>query len=218
MLVEATPKASLRAWDCKGQPASYQPLSETEQTAPRSAARPLPLAPLKRVWGVLIVTIINAVRAVEPCSRRSGVEASGNPLQQRIRARNGSDRRDPTMTVPLPARLLIADAHPILVRGLEALLRANRDFDVIATCLNGVEAREKIQAVEPDLAVLDLAMPGFTGLDLLAALSRAGSRVRVILLTAAATDPQIVKAMAEGAWGLLKEATAEDLLACLRSV
>jgi len=131
------------------------------------------------------------------------------------------------MTVALPTRLLIADAHPILVRGLEALLRANRDFEVVATCLNGVEdgvedgveAREKIQAVEPDLAVLDLALPGLTGLDLLAALSRAGSRVRVILLTAAATDQQIVKAVADGAWGLvLKDATAEDLLACLRSV
>jgi len=165
------------------------------------------------------VTIINAVRAGEPCSRPSGVEASGNPLQQPIPVRNGSDRRDPAMTVSRPTRLLIADAHPILVRGLEALLRANRDFEVVATCLNGVKAREKIQAFAPDLAVLDLAMPGFTGLDVLAALSRAGSRVRVILLTAAATDQQIVKAVADGAWGLvLKDAAAEDLLACLRSV
>ena len=165
------------------------------------------------------MTIINAVRAGEPCSRRSGVEASGNPLQQRIRARNGSDRRDPAMTVALPTRLLFADDHPILVRGLEALLSANKDFEVVATCLNGVKAREKIQAVAPDLAVLDLALPGLTGLDLLAALSRAGSRVRVILLTAAATDQQIVQAVADGAWGLvLKDAAAEDLLACLRSV
>ena len=123
------------------------------------------------------------------------------------------------MTVARPTRLLIADAYPILVRGLEALLSANKDFEVVATCLNGVEAREKIQAVEPDLAVLDLAMPGLTGLDLLAALCREGSRVRVVLLTAAATDQQIVQAVADGAWGLvLKDATAEDLLACLRSV
>ena len=99
------------------------------------------------------------------------------------------------------------------------MLSANKDFEVVATCLNGVEAREKIQAVAPDLAVLDLALPGLTGLDLLAALSRAGSRVRVILLTAAATDQQIVQAVADGAWGLvLKDAAAEDLLACLRSV
>ncbi|POR40171.1 response regulator transcription factor [Methylobacterium sp. V23] len=118
-----------------------------------------------------------------------------------------------------PIRVVVADDHPIVRSGLEALLRSSPDFEVVASCSRGDFALVKIRQALPEVAVLDVQMPGLTGVQVLAALKEEASSTRVILLTASASDEQIATAVELGVYGiLLKEAAADELLECIRSV
>ena len=115
--------------------------------------------------------------------------------------------------------VVLADDHPIVLSGLKSLIRNDRMFNVLAACPDGPSALNAIREARPELAVLDISMPGLTGVEVLRALSQERSRTRVIFLTALPTDDQILEAVALGARGLLlKEAAADELLACLRTV
>ncbi len=116
-------------------------------------------------------------------------------------------------------RVLIADDHPILLHGLQELLRSQNGFEVVAACPNGTAALRAIRDFIPEVAVLDISMPQLNGLDVLAAVAKEGLPTRIVFLTASATDDQIVKAVTRGAWGImLKESAADDLVDCLRAV
>ena len=75
------------------------------------------------------------------------------------------------------SRILLADDHPMIRTALEALLRGT-DFDIVATSATGEDALEDVARVGPDLLLLDLQMPGGTGMDVIRALASAGSKVR----------------------------------------
>jgi two-component system nitrate/nitrite response regulator NarL len=84
---------------------------------------------------------------------------------------------------------------------------------------DGTTALETIRSVEPDMAILDINMPGLTGVDVLESLEEEGLGTRVILLTASASDAHIERAVRCGAWGImLKDTAAEDLLTCIDMV
>jgi DNA-binding NarL/FixJ family response regulator len=115
--------------------------------------------------------------------------------------------------------VLLADDHPLLLRGLKDLVSAQRDFHVCATASDGEQALALIRDRRPDIAVLDLAMPGMDGLEILKLLSHESFEARVIFLTASIGHEQIVDAIAAGAWGiLLKESAPEDLIECLAHI
>src|SRR5215204_757628 len=115
--------------------------------------------------------------------------------------------------------VVLADDHPIVLDALQALLRPERRFSVVATYANGQDALAGLRELEPQLAVLDINMPEPNGLQVLAAIEEEGLRTRVILLTGSASDGQIVKAVSHGAWGiLLKDVAASTLLECLDKV
>jgi len=115
--------------------------------------------------------------------------------------------------------VLIADDHPIVLSGLEGLLRAAGCFDVVAAYANGGEALHGLRELEPQLAVLDIRMPQLTGVEILERIESEGLRTRVVLLTASATDEQIARAVTHGAWGImLKDAAADALVDCLGRV
>jgi two-component system LytT family response regulator len=80
-------------------------------------------------------------------------------------------------------RVLIADDEAIARRGLERLLRAEPEIDVVAACGSGDEALEAIQAERPDVAFLDIAMPGLTGVEVARALDPA-KRPAIVFVTA----------------------------------
>jgi len=123
------------------------------------------------------------------------------------------------MSAGHPTRVLVADDHPIVRSGLEALLRGSSEFELVASCPNGDLALVMIRQTLPEVAVLDVQMPGLTGVQVLAALKEETLNTRVILLTASASDEQVVTAVKLGVSGiLLKEAAADDLLECIRSV
>jgi two-component system nitrate/nitrite response regulator NarL len=116
-------------------------------------------------------------------------------------------------------RILIADDHPIFRRGLRSLLEAERGLSVVGEAGNGADAVQMSRSLQPDVLLLDLAMPGVSGMDALAELARAPIPVRTIVLTAAIEKSEIVKALQLGAAGVvLKSATPELLFKSVRSV
>jgi len=116
-------------------------------------------------------------------------------------------------------RIVLADDHPVVLRGLRSLIASAGTYDVVAIASDGAEALESVRQHDPDLAVFDIMMPKLSGLEVLRALEGEKHRARVIFLTAGANDEQITGAVAAGAWGImLKDAAAEELLTCLDHV
>jgi len=118
-----------------------------------------------------------------------------------------------------PVRVILADDHPVLLKGLSDIVGAETDFDVVGSANEGESALALIRALQPQLAVLDLAMPGLGGLDILKAIAHDAASPRVVILTALINDRQLLEAVASGVWGvLLKESAPEALVNCLREV
>lgn len=116
-------------------------------------------------------------------------------------------------------RLVLADDHPLVLEGLANLLRPEEGFEVLARCATGRETLEAVEAHAPDLLVLDLRMPGLDGLDVLRELRARSSAVRVVLLTAALDEDDVLEAIRLGVKGVvLKEMAPSLLLQCLRKV
>lgn len=115
--------------------------------------------------------------------------------------------------------VVLADDHPLVLRGLQGLLSSEVDFQVVAQCVNGVEALRSIRTYEPELAVVDLSMPQRGGLWVLREVNREKLRTRIVLLAASIDERQIVEARRFGVGGVvLKEMAPRLLLQCLRKV
>ena len=118
-----------------------------------------------------------------------------------------------------PVSVVVADDHPVVLRGIAEILRAEPDISVVAACNGGRDAIAAIQQFAPDVAVLDIIMPDLNGLDVLSSLVKHGFKTNVVLLTAVATDDRILAAMTSGAKGLLfKDAAPDNLVDCVREV
>lgn len=118
-----------------------------------------------------------------------------------------------------PARLVLADDHPILLDGLTQLVEAHRDLTVVARCLDGAETLRAVRQYKPDVLILDIRMPGRDGFDVLREIRKEGLSVRVVLLTAALDDNAMLEAMRLGVRGIvLKEMVPDVLVECVRKV
>jgi two-component system nitrate/nitrite response regulator NarL len=116
-------------------------------------------------------------------------------------------------------RVAIADDHPILREGLRRLLEDDGGFEVVGQASDGLEAVRLARESQPDVLLLDLAMPRASGLDALRELSSSGGGPKVLLLTVAIDDAQAFEALELGARGVvLKEAATELLFKAIRSV
>ena len=116
-------------------------------------------------------------------------------------------------------RIVIADDHPLFRRGLRHLLDAEEGFSVVGEAGNGEEAVKLARSAQPDILLLDLAMPGVSGMEALTALAASPAPMRTILLTASIEKAEIVRALQLGAGGVvLKSAPAELLIKSIRSV
>ena len=115
--------------------------------------------------------------------------------------------------------IVVADDHPVLLRGLVTLLNEDETFRVIARCASGLEALEAIRTCKPDLALLDMNMPSLHGLEILKAVVAETLATRIIFLAASLSDREIVAATAGGAYGIiLKESAPDTLIRCLHAV
>ena len=119
----------------------------------------------------------------------------------------------------LPITLVLADDHPVVLRGLQSLIASSPLFEVVGAAADGAEALELVRQIRPLIALFDMQMPKMTGLEVLRELQHDELHTKVVFLTATAEDAQVTQAVKAGAWGIMvKDAAADDLLACLEAV
>jgi NarL family two-component system response regulator LiaR len=118
-----------------------------------------------------------------------------------------------------PIRILIADDHPVVRRGLKVLLGTEPGLEVVGEAATGVEAVDLASQLAPDLILMDLVMPGVDGAEATRRILAADSEARVLVLTSYGSDNRLFPALQAGALGfLLKDATGEELLGAVRRV
>ncbi len=116
-------------------------------------------------------------------------------------------------------RLLIVDDHPIVRFGLTALLGLQDDFEIVGTAEGGREALDLLEKVVVDVILLDLRMPGFSGIQTLEKLQTVAANARAIILSSFECDEEIYAAVKAGAQGYLhKEAPADEIVRAIRAV
>jgi two-component system, NarL family, response regulator DegU len=121
--------------------------------------------------------------------------------------------------MPNEIRLVVADDHPVFRRGLAMMIAADARFRVVAEAANGQEALQHLQSLAPDLAILDVNMPGLSGLEVAREAQRLQLPTRIIFLTMHRDEVLFNAALDVGARGyLLKESAIEEIIACLRAV
>ena len=110
----------------------------------------------------------------------------------------------------MSGQVLIADDHPLIRQGLRTLLEQH-GFTVVGEAADGREAAQLAQELEPDVAVLDLAMPLLNGLDAAREITRTSRRTKTILVTVHTADQYVLAALQAGVRGyvLKSQATAE---------
>ncbi|WP_375001881.1 response regulator [Aeromicrobium sp. CTD01-1L150] len=117
-----------------------------------------------------------------------------------------------------PVTVVIVDDHPVVRDGLRGMCQAAPDVEVVGEAGDGVEAVEVVARLDPDVVLMDLRMPGGSGVEAIATLTGRGSRARILVLTTYDTDRDIMAALDAGATGyLLKDAPRSDLFAAIRA-
>jgi DNA-binding NarL/FixJ family response regulator len=110
-------------------------------------------------------------------------------------------------------RLLLADDHEIVRKGLRALLEGEPGWEVAAEVADGRDAVDKARELKPDVAILDISMPLLNGLEAARQIVKDGSQTKVLVLTMHDSDPLIQQVLEAGARGyLLKSDAARDLV------
>jgi DNA-binding NarL/FixJ family response regulator len=125
------------------------------------------------------------------------------------------------MTTATPAaktRILLADDHALVRRGVRLILDSEPDLTVVAEAGDGAEAIERARAERPDLAILDIAMPRLTGLQAARELSRLLPDMRILILTMYDSEQYFFEALKSGAAGyVLKSVADRDLVEACRA-
>ncbi len=122
------------------------------------------------------------------------------------------------MSVPLKTRVLLADDHPVVRRGLREVLDAEPDFQVVAEAEDGAAAVSRALEHDVDLAVLDVTMPRLTGLQAAAELAQRRPELRVLMLSMHDNEEYFFQALQAGASGyVLKSVVDRDLVEACRA-
>ncbi|MCU1426522.1 MAG: two component transcriptional regulator, LuxR family [Actinomycetia bacterium] len=115
-------------------------------------------------------------------------------------------------------RVLIVDDHAVVRRGLEQLLGAEDDIEVVGTAADGAEAAELAAAISPDVVLMDLSMPNVDGIEATRRIVSANELAQVVVLTSFSDQRRILEVMRAGAIGyVLKDSEPSELLAAVRA-
>lgn len=115
--------------------------------------------------------------------------------------------------------LLIADDHALIRQGIRKLLDAERDLQIVAEATNAAEALDLLSRTKVDLVIMDINMPGQSGIEVLQEIRRRFPKVKVLMLSMHPEETVAVRAMKAGAAGYIsKDAPPEELLKAIRKV
>src|SRR3954471_2616527 len=115
--------------------------------------------------------------------------------------------------------VVIGDRHPVVLHGLMNVLGAQSGFKVVACCSDGTSCIEAIRSLVPDIALIDISMPGLTGLEILAIANSESLSTRLVFFTPSVEDRQLVISAAAGAYAVIpKHVGIETLVQSLRQV
>jgi DNA-binding NarL/FixJ family response regulator len=118
-----------------------------------------------------------------------------------------------------PIRVLIVDDHPVLRKGVAALIETESDITLVGEASNGREALQQFRTLRPDVTLMDLQMPEISGFDAISAIRAEFADARIIVLTTYLGDVQVLRAIKAGARGyLLKNSLYKELLDTIRAV
>ena len=118
-----------------------------------------------------------------------------------------------------PLRVLLADDHEVVRLGLKALLAQREEFDIVGEAENGYQAVQLALQLDPDVVVMDVRMPGMSGIDACKEIRRQRPHVRVLMLTSYAEDELLTEALHAGACGyVLKRVGSAYLVEALKAV
>jgi two-component system, NarL family, nitrate/nitrite response regulator NarL len=121
------------------------------------------------------------------------------------------------VTRPRRIRIVIGDHHPLVLRGVVDLLKSAKGFEVVAKCTSGLDCIKAIRDFAPDVALIEMDLPGLHGLQIVAAAAAESMAARIVVFAVSAQDIEIVAAAAGGVYGIvLKDAEPSVLLHSLR--
>jgi DNA-binding NarL/FixJ family response regulator len=120
---------------------------------------------------------------------------------------------------PKLIRILTVDDHPLLRKGIAALVNAEPDMKLVAEASNGQEAIESFRVHRPDVTLMDIQMPGFNGIEAICEIHSEFPDARIIVLTTYTGDAQVLRALKAGARAyVLKGHVHRELLETIRAV
>ena len=120
--------------------------------------------------------------------------------------------------VPGMIRILAVDDHPLLRKGIAAVVNAEPDLKLVAEASNGEEAIEKFRIHRPDVTLMDLQMPGLNGIEAMNRILSEFPDARIIVLTTYSGDAQVLRALRAGARAYLLKGHDRELLETIHTV
>jgi DNA-binding NarL/FixJ family response regulator len=116
-------------------------------------------------------------------------------------------------------RIALADDHPILREGIRAVLEAETDFVVVGETGDGLQVSQLVERARPEVLILEVVMPGLSGLEIIRQVSRRFPATRVLVLSMHASEAYVLEALRNGAAGyVLKESAPAELVQAVREI
>ncbi len=116
-------------------------------------------------------------------------------------------------------KILVADDHPLMRRGLKTVLESEDNFEVIAQAANGIEAYDKLNKLNCDIVTLDVEMPEMNGIELARKIIEENIKTKIVFITMYKDEDMFNEAMDIGACGyVLKENAVDDIVDCVKEV
>lgn len=116
-------------------------------------------------------------------------------------------------------RIVIIEDHKLFREGLRLILNGEKKFEIVGEAANGLQAIDVISNLKPDIALLDIKMPGLSGIEIIPTLKLKSPETKILMLTASRDEAKIFKSLKAGAKGYLsKNTTISDLIKAIKVV